>query len=271
MAENVLKRFEELIEVGAKLVPLGGFDFSGYNARLQKKYSEWRKSCLELFEHTGPIGYPYKNKITSDQNGQHFYQTSAVLIQNSLRELYEKLKLSPELLTAPTSVSIPNPEVIPQTSTETTGVKILKPPQKKVQQTKVEQNKTLGKKVYVIGDSSDPLLIQLSDLLKELGIEEIGIERNPGQPLALDSIEDNPDVQYAFFVVSSQDIANVMFELGHFTGKLGKGRVMVLHMTDVNFPNEVPGVTVKPIVVKIEEASFVIIKELKTAGYSLNI
>ncbi len=38
---------------------------------------------------------------------------------------------------------------------------------------------------------------------------------------------------------------------------------MVLHMTDVEVPKNIPGVQVKPIVVKLEEASLSIIKELK--------
>lgn len=273
MAEELLKRYEELIESGAKLVPLGGFDFSGYNARLQNTYTEWRKASLELLELSGPIGYPYKNKITSDPNSGYFYQTSAQLILNSLRELYEKLKANPGLLAS--KEQLPKEESAPVTvqQGDTPGVKVLKPPPKK---TSPEPNAKqtagdVGKKVYVIGDKDEPLRIQLSDFLKEIGLEEVEVERQKGKMLALDDIADNPDVHYAFFVVSSQDVEYIMFEVGHFVGKLGKGRVMVLHMTDVNFPKEVPGVVIKPIVVKLEEASFAIIKELKAIGYSLAI
>jgi hypothetical protein len=42
-------------------------------------------------------------------------------------------------------------------------------------------------------------------------------------------------------------------------------------MSDVNFPKNVPGVLIKPIVVKLEEASFGILKDLKAAGYQINL
>lgn len=273
MTDIMLQRFEELIESGMKLAPLGGFDFSGYNARLQPTYSEWRKACLELLELVGPVGFPYKNKIVNDPNGMYFYQSSVYSVLNALRELAEKIKASPELLTEKPPVSHETQEKEAGAVIESQGVKILKPPPKKsqeVQQTK-EPEKGLGKKVYVVGKKNEPLRIQLSEFLKEIGLEEVAIERSPGTMLELDRIQDNPDVHYAFFVVDSQDIGYIMFELGHFVGKLGKGRVMVLHMTDVNFPREVPGVTVKPIVVKLEEASLAIIKELKALGYTISI
>ena len=88
MSEQILKRFEELIVIGKKLTPQGGFDFSGYNARLQNTYLGWRKACLEVLELSGPIGIPYKNKILNDQNGGVFYQVSALLILHSINELY---------------------------------------------------------------------------------------------------------------------------------------------------------------------------------------
>ncbi|MCX7984767.1 MAG: nucleotide-binding protein [Bacteroidetes bacterium] len=273
MTEILLKRFEELIESGNKLVPLGGFEFSGYNARLQNTYSEWRKASLELFDLVGPIGFPYKNKVLSDSNSVYFYQTSAFLILNALKELSEKLKATPELITEKSILAQEQKEREQVTFHQEEGVTVLKPPPKKQppqQQISIAE-RSIRKKVYVIGNKNEPLRVQLSEFLKELDIEEVVIERTPGKMLLLDEIQDNPDVHYAFFVVDSQDIAYIMFELGHFVGKLGNGKVMVLHMTDVQFPREVPGVTVKPIVVKLEEASLAIIKELKAGGYSINI
>jgi hypothetical protein len=39
----------------------------------------------------------------------------------------------------------------------------------------------------------------------------------------------------------------------------------------VNFPGNIPGISVKRIVVKLEEAGFELMKELKAAGYTVNI
>ena len=125
--------------------------------------------------------------------------------------------------------------------------------------------------MYVIGEDMDPLRQQLSDFLREIGLEEVAINRTHGTMLALDKVKTDDDIRYAFFVFNSDDLAYAMFELGHFVGKLGAGRVTVLHMTDVNFPRNVPGINHKPIVVKLEEASLAIMRELKASGYQVSL
>ncbi len=276
MSETVLQRFQSLVDEGSKLTPLGGFDFSGYNARLQDKYLVWRKACLASLEMVGPIGVPYKNKIAADANGGFFYQSSANLIFTSMRELFEKLKASPELAAEPVAArpaaaAAPPAQAPPPTSG---GPRTLKPPPKAgapaVAQSAPAPAAAVAKKAYVIGEINDPLRQQLTAFLEEVGVEEIPIDRVRGEMIALESITDSQDLKFAFFVLNSEDLSYAMFELGHFVGKLGKNHVMVLHMTDVDVPKNIPGVMVKPIVVKLEEASLSIIKELKSAGYVLS-
>ena len=269
MADNVLKKLEELLAQGAQLVPMGGFEISGYNARLQNKYLEWRKGCLETLEAVGPIGFPYKNKMLGDQNGGYFFQSSAQLIQNCMKELSEKLKASPELATQAAA------QAATATSEPQGSARVLKPPTKPtsagpatVPAQPVAQS--TANKVYVIGEDNDPLRMDLSDFLKEVGMEEILLKRDKGKMLLLEKIQDQKDARYAFFVFNSDDLGYAMFELGHFVGKLGQGHVCVLHMSDVNVPKNIPGVTVKPIVVKFEEASLSILKELKGLGYKFS-
>ena len=273
MADNVLKKLEELLAQGAQLVPMGGFEFSGYNARLQNKYLDWRKGCLETLEAVGPIGFPYKNKMLSDQNGGYFFQSSAQLIQNCMKELSEKLKASPELATqAASRTAAP---AVAVTSEPQGGARVLKPPTKPASAAPATVPaqpiaQTTGNKVYVIGEDNDPLRMDLSDFLKEVGMEEILLKREKGKMLLLEKIQDQKDARYAFFVFNPDDLGYAMFELGHFVGKLGQGHVCVLHMSDVNVPKSIPGVTVKPIVVKFEEASLSILKELKGLGYKFS-
>ena len=283
MSESIVKKFEELVATGAQLVPLGGFEFSGYNARMQNKYLEWRKACLEALEQSGPIGFPYKNKIVGDQNGGYFFQSSAQLIHNAMKELYEKLRASPELASAaPAAAAAAAPAAV--TSTESGGARVLKPPPKPagaapaapaapatVASAPAKSDGVAAvNKVYVVGEKNDPLRAQLSQFLGEIGLEEVALDRIHGQMLALDTIPERADIKYAFFVFNSDDLAYAMFELGHFMGKLGKGHVVVLHMSDVNFPKNVPGLSVKPIVVKLEEASLGLMKDLKAAGYKIS-
>lgn len=279
-----------LVTAGAQLVPLGGFEFSGYNARLQNKYLEWRKACLEALEQSGPIGFAYKNKILGDQNGGFFFQSSAQLIFNSIKELHEKLKSSPDLAaSAPAPAPVASQQVPVGAPAETGGARVLRPPPKPAAapaptpaapvaasaQTPPAPvspaNVAVGTRVYVIGEQNDPLMAQLTQFLADIGLQEVHVRRVHGQMLALDTLQHEPDIKYAFFVFNSDDLAYAMFELGHFMGKLGQHRVSVLHMSDVNFPKNVPGISVRPIVVKLEEVSLAVMKELKAAGYQLTL
>ncbi len=279
MSETMLQRFESLVEEGARLTPLGGFDFSGYNARMQDKYLTWRKACLESLEIVGPIGTPYKSRITGDTNGGLFFQASAHLIYTSMRELFEKLKASPELASEPVKATpAPQPAVVETQAQGTGATRTLRPPTKTVSPTGTApaqaapaSSPVAAKRVYVIGEINDPLRQQLAVFLEEVGVGEISIDRTHGEMIALESITNEEGANFAFFVLNSEDLTYAMFELGHFVGNLGKNHVMVLHMTDVEAPKNIPGVVVKPIVVKLEEASRSIIRELRSAGYALSI
>ncbi len=275
MPEQLLQRIDGLVKAGTQLAPLGGFEFSGYNARLQNKYLEWRKGCLEALEEAGPIAVPYKNKVMADGNGGYFFQSSAQLLVTSMRELLEKLKASPELLKEEAPAAAPEPAAAaPAPSSAPPGARVIKPPPKQAPAAPAQQEPAKAgglKHVYVIGEAGDALRIELSQFLQEIGLDETFIPRTHGQMVAVNEVKDDPGAKYAFFVFSSEDVGYAMFELGHFVGKLGPNHVTVLHMTDVQFPANIPGVSVRPIVVRLEEASFGIIKELKAAGYSITI
>ncbi|MCU0453283.1 MAG: nucleotide-binding protein [Bacteroidetes bacterium] len=278
MSAAIVEKLGTLVDTGTQLVPLGGFEFSGYNARLQAKYLEWRKQCLETLEQAGPIAFPYKTKVLGDPNGGFFYQASAQLIQNCVKELYEKLKSSPDLATAAPPAAPPATGATEAAA----GTRVLRPPPKPATAVApppapaptppaTPAVTAAGSRVYVIGEENEPLRLQLAQFLTEIGLEEIVVPRIHGQMLALDTFVHEPDVKYAFFVFTSDDLAYAMFELGHFLGKLGQGRVSVLHMSDVAFPKNVPGISVKPIVVKLEEASLAIMRELKSSGYKISL
>jgi hypothetical protein len=277
MSEQMLKKYEELIITGKNLVPLGGFEQSGYNARLQSKYLGWRKACLETLESSGPIGFPYKQKILGVANSEFFFQSSAQLIFNCINELYEKLKASPDLASQPNGTMTDQPLSKGSTELETGGVRVLKPPPKRsASQPNQVTSSTIREspkcsKVYVVGEMNDPLYAQLLQFIREIGLEDVNLERQHGQMLPIDSFQIDSRIKYVFFVIGSDDLEYAMFEIGHFVGKIGKNCVCVLHMSDVSFPKNVPGVLVRPIVVKLEEASLGILKDLKAAGYQINL
>jgi predicted nucleotide-binding protein len=195
-----------------------------------------------------------------------------------MRELYEKVKVSPDLASAPT-IDLPPPAA--QASADSGGVRILKPPVKPAsapsahtaptQSSSTVQPSGQSSKVFVIGEADDPLRVQLIQFLSEIGLEGIDIERKRGHMLPLETLQVDPGVKYAFFIINPDDLAYAMFEIGHFVGKLGKNRVCVLYMSDVDFPKNVPGVLTKSIVIKLEEASFGLMKDLKASGYQIHL
>lgn len=273
--EAMVKDAENLIEEGERLVPLGGFDFSGYNARLQDQYLEWRKGCLKWIEETGPIGFSFKNKISTDAESRYFYQTSASLILNCMIELYEKAKSSPDLFASEDKVS----EKIDMTSSsvsslQTGGMRVIKPPPKKSSDADLGPKpsaESSSNRVYVIGDENGVLWKQLLEFLKDIGLQEVVFTRTQGKMLELDKIDHQPDIRCAFFLFNSDDLAYALFEVGHFVGKLGNGRVFVIHKNDIQFPSAVPGVSIKSVAIKIEEVSLSLLKELKACGYQLSL
>jgi hypothetical protein len=282
MSEDLTGKLEQLVNQGTQLVPLGGFEFSGYNARLQNKYLEWRKSCLEALEQVGPIGFPYKSKILGDANGGYFFQASTQLILNCVKELHEKLVSSPDLGAQAAAAAPPAAQAASAAATSSAG-RVIKPPPKPsapappppvsapaaASPAPAPAAQAATNKVFVVGEVNDGLRQELSTLLSEIGVEEVPINRVHGTMIALDQFDEHKDVRYAFFVFNSDDLSYAMFEIGHIAGKLGKGRVTVLVMSDVAFPKTVPGVNVKPITVKLEEATLGIIKELKAAGVTI--
>jgi hypothetical protein len=54
-------------------------------------------------------------------------------------------------------------------------------------------------------------------------------------------------------------------------GKVGANKVCCIYQKDVAVPKNIPGVQRKEIIVKLEEISFSLVKELKAAGYSVSI
>jgi hypothetical protein len=64
---------------------------------------------------------------------------------------------------------------------------------------------------------------------------------------------------------------NVIFEFGFFVGKLGRERVCCLHKEGVVLPSDLSGLVYKKIDGSVESQGMAIIKELKAAGYKIQI
>ena len=77
MDASLAAKLQDLVHQGDKLVPEGGLEFSGYNAKMQSQYLLWRKNCLDALSKCGEKGAALRSQLTNDENGPYFYQTSA--------------------------------------------------------------------------------------------------------------------------------------------------------------------------------------------------
>jgi len=89
MNTPLVTSLQDLLKRGAKLIPDGGSEFSGYNAKRQSKYLLWRKNCLDAIGQLREKGTVLYAHIANDENGMYFYQSSAQKISAVVEDALE--------------------------------------------------------------------------------------------------------------------------------------------------------------------------------------
>lgn len=148
-------------------------------------------------------------------------------------------------------------------------------------------------KVFVVHGHDHKAKNELEVFLREVGLEPVVLHRQPdeGQTI-IEKFEKHSDVGFAFVILTPDEIAytadqdsledsvrkkeyrarpNVIFEYGYFAGKLGRNRVCCLYTGDVTLPSDLNGLIYKKFSTGIDEAGYSIMKELKAAGYNINV
>lgn len=116
----------------------------------------------------------------------------------------------------------------------------------------------LSRRVFVVHGHDDAALQGLARFLEKLGLEAIILKEQPDQGRTIiEKFEDSADdVGFAVVLLTPDDLAksaksdipdprarqNVIFELGFFAGKLGRGRVCLLRKGHVEIPSDLYGV-----------------------------
>lgn len=279
MDQQNVSKLQELILQGEKLVPEGGLEFSGYNAKMQNQYLLWRKNCLDALSKIGEKANPHREKITKDENGAYFYQNSAQLILEMLKKSLPIAEIEAKKNSTPPPAPKPAPAPAPSKAAEPAAppAQPKAAPQPAAPAPKQEAPKpqpaatisATSKQVLVLSSSETELKNQLTNLLKEMGIEGIMFQRGEAADAIVGFLEKHPTVKYAYYLYNPEDINSAMFELGYLIGKVGSNRVCCIHKKDDAPPKGIPGIVYKEIVVKLEEISFGLIKDLKAAGYTV--
>jgi len=310
MDQQTLSKLQELIQQGEKLVPEGGLEFSGYNAKMQSQYLMWRKNCLDTLAKIGEKAVPMREKITKDENGAYFYQNSAQLILETVKQSLplaeaevKKNSVPPPAPPKPAAAQAPKVEPLqpkaapqpPPPKAESLQPKAASQQAASAQQPGPKQVDDLtrgetpqpvapnanapqplspasnSKQVYVLSSSETELQNRLITFLKEINIEPIVFKRGEAMDAIIAFLDKNPNVKYAYYLFNVADVNNAMFELGYLVGKVGTNKVICIHKKEDQPPKGIPGIAYKEIVVKLEEISFGLIKDLKAAGFAVSI
>jgi predicted nucleotide-binding protein len=151
----------------------------------------------------------------------------------------------------------------------------------------------LSNKVFIVHGHDQGLKTDIEQFIRQIGLEPIVLHRQPDKGRTLiEKFEQHSDVGYAFILLTPDDIAytidqdtlpdasrkkekrarpNVIFEFGFFVGKLGRERVCCLYKEGVVLPSDLDGLVYKKIDGSIESQGISIIKELKAAGYKIQM
>ena len=135
---------------------------------------------------------------------------------------------------------------------------------------------------------------ELKSMLKRFRLNPIILhEQASGSRTVLEKLEKYSDVGYAFVILTPDDVGalademmadkllpaflkprprqNVVLEFGYFMGLLGRDRVCCLYKGDVELPSDMHGIVYIPFEKSVNECRDKIVKELKAAGYEIEI
>ncbi|MCA1365806.1 nucleotide-binding protein [Bradyrhizobium sp. BRP14] len=116
----------------------------------------------------------------------------------------------------------------------------------------------VNSKVFIVHGHDDAALQGLARFLEKIGLEAIILKEQPNQGRSIiEKFEDcAKEVGFAVILLTPDDVGssvaepehnrrarqNVIFELGYFAGKLGRGRVCLLRKGEIEIPSDLYGV-----------------------------
>jgi len=141
--------------------------------------------------------------------------------------------------------------------------------------------------IFIVHGHNEEVKNELAIILNKLGFKPIILHEQANQGLTLiEKLEKHSDVGFAFVLLTPDDLGrenkeskslsprarqNVVFEHGLFVGKLGRKRVCCLYTGNIEIPSDLNGLVYLPFKYSINEIQLDIIKELKAAGYKIEI
>jgi len=137
-----------------------------------------------------------------------------------------------------------------------------------------------GERVFIIHGHDEASKSQVARLVEKLGFNAIILaeQTNRGRTI-IEKLERHSDVAFAVAILTPDDIVgaksararqNVILELGHFEGRLGRDRVCILYTPGVEIPSDIRGVAFY----ELDKAGawrYSLAKELRDAGFPVDM
>jgi predicted nucleotide-binding protein len=141
------------------------------------------------------------------------------------------------------------------------------------------------RKIFVVHGHDEAALQSVARFLEQLQLEAIVLREQPDQGRTIiEKFEDYAnEVGFAVVLLTPDDVAgtdattsqaararqNVIFELGYFVGKLGRGRACLLRKGDLEIPSDLYGVIYRDMDAA-EGWKLKLVQELKAAGLNFD-
>ncbi|MDU1198817.1 nucleotide-binding protein [Kluyvera ascorbata] len=116
----------------------------------------------------------------------------------------------------------------------------------------------VSRKIFIVHGHDNDALQSVARFISRIGLEEIILSERPdGSRTVIEKFEaESGDASFAIVLMTPDDAGNavasestrlrarqnVLYELGYFAGKLGRGKVLVLKKGDIEIPSDLAGV-----------------------------
>lgn len=136
-------------------------------------------------------------------------------------------------------------------------------------------------KVFIVHGHDNALKQEVARIIEKQGLEAVILsEQANGGKTIIEKIEENSDVGAAICLLTGDDYGrakdatsenlrarqNVVFEAGHFMGKLGRGNVILIASPDIEIPSDLQGV----VYTNKDMWQTDVLRELKAIGYNVD-
>jgi predicted nucleotide-binding protein len=162
---------------------------------------------------------------------------------------------------------------------------LLKDEQFKIAQQE-KQLKYIGRNIFIVHGHDEAAKQAVARFLEKLELNPIILHEKPDKGRTIiEKFEDYSDVGFAIILLTPDDVGhlkdkpgeakprarqNVIFELGYFIGKLGRGNVCALHKEGIELPSDIHGV----LYVHMDHADgwhMKLAREIKHAGIEVDL